>query len=72
MGFDDQIELVKDDMRIDGMNVLSIMTLGAEQSSEIALELTEPDAEDAIRTLGAIIEDEPGSNGHTDSKEQSG
>ena len=70
--FDSQVELVKDDMRIDGKSVLSIMTLGAEQGSEISLEITGPDAEDAIRTLGAIIEGEPGSNGHAESKEQSG
>ncbi len=53
--FRSHIELVKDDLRIDGKSVLSIMTLGATQGTQMALEATGPDAHDAVNTLAALI-----------------
>lgn len=53
--FDSKIELVKDDLRIDGKSVLSIMTLGAAQGTEVSVEATGPDASDAIETLQGLI-----------------
>ena len=53
--FDSKIELIKDDLRIDGKSVLSILTLGAAQGSEVSVEATGPDASDAIETLQCLI-----------------
>ena len=53
--FDSKIELIKDDLRIDGKSVLSILTLGAAQGSEVSVEATGPDASDAIETLESLI-----------------
>jgi phosphotransferase system HPr (HPr) family protein len=51
-----RIELVKDDMRIDGKSILSILTLGAAQGTRVSLEGTGPDSHAAIDALAALIE----------------
>ena len=53
--FDSKIELIKDDTRIDGKSVLSILTLGATQGSEVSVEATGPDAEVAVETLSNLL-----------------
>lgn len=53
--FDSKIELIKDDLRIDGKSVLSILTLGAAQGTEVSLEATGPDALVAIKALETLI-----------------
>jgi len=53
--FDSQIEVVKDDLRIDGKSVLSILTLGAGPGTSISLEATGPDAEEAVNTLIDLV-----------------
>lgn len=50
-----RIEVVKDDIRIDGKSVLSILTLGAAQGTEVAVEATGPDAQDALTALISLI-----------------
>lgn len=54
--FDSEIELIKDDVRINGKSVLDILTLGAAQGTEILLEANGPDAEAAIVTLEHLVE----------------
>ncbi len=54
--FNSRIELVKDDLRIDGKSVLSILTLGAAQGSTVQLVGTGPDASDAIASLVSLVE----------------
>jgi phosphotransferase system HPr (HPr) family protein len=53
--FDSKIEVIKDDIRIDGKSVLSILTLGAAQGTEVSVEATGPDAQDAIDTLAELV-----------------
>jgi phosphotransferase system HPr (HPr) family protein len=53
--FQSSVELVKDDIRADGKSVLSLMTLGASQGSEITLEANGEDAESAVVTLAELI-----------------
>lgn len=53
--FQCKIEVVKDDMRIDGKSVLSILTLGATQGTEVAVEATGPDAGDALEQLVRLV-----------------
>jgi len=54
--FQARIELVKDSERIDGKSILSILTLGAEQGTELSLEATGPDAADALTELAELFE----------------
>ncbi len=54
--FDSEIELIKDDVRINGKSVLDILTLGAAQGTEIILEAVGDDAEAAIVTLEQLVE----------------
>jgi len=53
--FDCKVELVKDDIRIDGKSVLSILTLGATQGTQISVEATGSDAENAIEVLEGLL-----------------
>ena len=53
--FDSQIELIKDDTRVDGKSVLSILTLGATQGSQITVEATGHDAVTALGTLEELL-----------------
>ena len=54
--FQSKIELIKDDLRIDGKSALSIITLCAEQGSQVSLEGTGPDAETAVNALASFVE----------------
>ncbi|MEE2827200.1 MAG: HPr family phosphocarrier protein [Planctomycetota bacterium] len=53
--FDSQIEVEKDDIRIDGKSVLSILTLGAAQGSEVSIQATGSDAQDAVNALEQLV-----------------
>ena len=54
--FQSNIELVKDDIRVDGKSVLGILTLGAAQGAEVLLEATGADAATAIEKLEALLQ----------------
>ena len=54
--FDCEIELVKDDIRVDGKSVLGILTLGAAQGADVTVEADGDDAEDAIATLKELLQ----------------
>lgn len=53
--FESTIELIKDDIRVDGKSVLSILTLGAAQGSEVTVEATGADAAEAVDTLERLV-----------------
>jgi phosphocarrier protein len=53
--FESQVELIKEDVRINGKSVLDILTLGAAQGTEILLEATGDDAHAAIETLEQLV-----------------
>jgi phosphocarrier protein len=54
--FESQVELVKDDIRINGKSVLDILTLGAAQGTEILVEAMGDDAQAAIDELEKLVE----------------
>ena len=54
--FDCQIEVAKGDIRIDGKSVLSILTLGAAQGSEVLIQATGADAQDAVHALENLVQ----------------
>ena len=49
------IEVVKDDIRVDGKSVLDILTLGATQGTRVQLEATGADAQQAISALEELV-----------------
>lgn len=53
--FESKIEVVKDDIRIDGKSVLDILTLGATQGTEVSVEATGVDAQLAITALEELV-----------------
>ena len=53
--FDSEIEVAKGDIRIDGKSVLSILTLGAAQGSQVLIQATGSDAEDAVNALEKLV-----------------
>jgi phosphocarrier protein HPr len=65
--FQCQIELERAGQVADCRSILSLLTLGATQGSELVLRAQGPDAEDAIRTIRELFESQfddanPGQN----------
>ncbi len=54
--FDANIEVIKENQRVDGKSLLSILTLGVQQGSEITIQATGQDAEAALQALTHLIE----------------
>ena len=54
--FESQIEIVKDDKRIDGKSVLLVMTLFAPKGTELHFHATGPDAANAVETLANLVQ----------------
>ncbi len=46
-----KIEFVKDNYRVDGKSILNLMTLAAEQGTQLVIEAEGPDAQQAIDSL---------------------
>lgn len=53
--YQSKVALIRDDLRVDGRQVLDIIMLAAEQGTEVTLEVTGPDAEQAIEVLAEIL-----------------
>jgi phosphotransferase system HPr (HPr) family protein len=54
--FQSTVTLRKDDQRVNGKSPLELMVLGAEQGTELTLEVSGPDAPAAIDVLARILE----------------
>lgn len=54
--FSSSVELIKDDIRIDGKSVLSILTLGAAQGAQIFVEAVGGDADAAVAELEDLLQ----------------
>ena len=54
--FESTIEVVLDQRRVDGKSVLSILTLGAVQGSEVSVEGQGSDAQAAVDAIAELIE----------------
>ncbi len=52
--YESKVELVKDGERVDGKSILSILTLGAKQGTELVLEAVGSDAEAALDALAEL------------------
>jgi phosphocarrier protein HPr len=54
--FQSKIEIVKENLRVDGKSILNIITLVATEGTPLVLEATGADAESAIEALAELIE----------------
>jgi phosphocarrier protein len=54
--FDSKIEVVKGGHRVDGKSILGVLTLVAEHGTELSIEASGHDAQEAIKALVALIE----------------
>ena len=54
--FQSTVEIVKDSERVDGKSILAILTLAAEQGTELSIEARGPDADEAVRALSELVE----------------
>jgi phosphotransferase system HPr (HPr) family protein len=53
--FESSIDVVRAGDRFDGKSILSLMTLAAEQGTELVLEAKGPDAEAALEALAELF-----------------
>jgi phosphocarrier protein HPr len=56
MKFSCEIEVVRDNLRVDGKSIMHMLTLGAEPGAELRLEARGDDAEQAVNALARFIE----------------
>jgi phosphocarrier protein HPr len=56
MKFTSEIEVVRENLRVDGKSIMHMLTLGAEPGAELALEARGEDAEQAVAALARFIE----------------
>jgi len=54
--FDAKVEIVKSGERVDGKSILSVLTLAAEQGTQLSLEATGHDAKAALDALVELVE----------------
>jgi len=55
MEFESTIEIVRGADRFDGKSILSLMTLAAEQGTQLLLEAEGPDADEALEALAQLF-----------------
>lgn len=54
--FESLVEVVKEDLQVDGKSIMGIMTLAAEVGSPVIIRTTGKDAEAAMEALAKLIE----------------
>ena len=54
--FQSQIEIERDGLRVSGKSILDLMTLAAEQGTELMIVVIGPDAEEAADALVEVVE----------------
>ncbi len=52
------IDLIRDSQRVDAKSILHMLTLGADQGTELIIEAKGPDAEEALDALVRLVENE--------------
>jgi phosphotransferase system HPr (HPr) family protein len=55
MRFESTVAIVRDGDRFDGKSILSLMTLAAEQGTQLLLQAEGPDAEEALQALAKLF-----------------
>jgi phosphocarrier protein len=68
--FQAKVELIKGRQRVDGTDVLQILSLGAAAGEQLQLEAVGPEAEAALEALVQLFVDGFGENTHPQKQEQ--
>ncbi len=55
--FEARIEVIKDGNRVDGKSILGVLTLVAEEGTELEIEACGPDAQAALKVLSQLVAD---------------
>lgn len=53
--YESNVEVIKDNERADGKSILAILTLAAEQGTQLRIEAAGPDAEAALDALADLV-----------------
>lgn len=56
--FDSDIEVIREDLRVDAKSILHMLTLGAAQGTSLILEARGADAQEAIEALERLVDSE--------------
>lgn len=62
--FQSTIDVFKDGNRVDGKSILDMLTLAAIAGSELRIEATGPDAQQALDALTELVRQDFGENDH--------
>lgn len=54
--FSARVQVIKEDVRVDGKSILDLLTLAAELGTPLTLEAVGSDAEQAVTALAALLE----------------
>lgn len=54
--FESDIEVIRDSLRVDAKSILHVLTLGAAQGTELTIQASGDDAEDALEALTRLVE----------------
>ena len=55
MQFESTVEIVREGDRFDGKSILSLMTIAAEQGTQLLLQADGPDADEALEALAELF-----------------
>ena len=55
MQFESTVEIIREGDRFDGKSILSLMTLAAEQGTQLLLQADGPDADEALEALAELF-----------------
>ena len=51
-----RVELLSDVQRVDGKSILEVLTLAAEAGTRLVVEVTGPDAREALAAIGSLFD----------------
>jgi phosphotransferase system HPr (HPr) family protein len=51
-----RVEVIANSQRVDGKSILDVMTLAAESGARVAIEVTGPDARQALDAIGGLFQ----------------
>ncbi len=54
--FQAKIEFVKDNQRVDGKSILDLLTLAAEQGTQLEMQASGPDAQAAVAAIAEVFD----------------
>jgi len=53
--FDSKIDVIREDLRVDAKSILNVLTLGAGPGTELVLEASGDDAEEALEAIAQLV-----------------